>query len=65
MNYTFHLTEKCNLNCKYCYERNKGTSELAFEDIKNIMDIEVKNKSKTCAITFFGRRTFIKKRFNL
>ena len=46
MNYTFHLTEKCNLNCKYCYEKNKGTAELTFQDIKNIMDIEVKNKSQ-------------------
>ena len=61
MNYTFHLTEKCNLNCKYCYEKNKGTLELSFNDIKNIMDIEVKNKSKTCGITFFGGEPLLKK----
>ena len=61
MNYTFHLTEKCNLNCKYCYEKNKGTLELTFDDIKNIMDIEVKNKSKSCVITFFGGEPLIKK----
>ena len=42
MNYTFHLTEKCNLNCKYCYEGEKGNKELSFLDIKKILDTEKK-----------------------
>lgn len=65
MNYTFYLTEKCNLNCKYCFEKNKGNNELTFSDIKNIIDMEIKKKNPRCQITFFGRRTTFKKRFNL
>ncbi len=25
MNYTISLTNKCNLNCEYCYEKNLNT----------------------------------------
>ena len=33
MKYIIHLTEKCNLNCAYCYE-NKRNKDISFEDIK-------------------------------
>jgi len=60
MNYTLHLTEKCNLRCKYCYEE-KGCKELSFEDIKNIFDLAIKNNDKKPNITFFGGEPLLKK----
>ena len=61
MNYTFHLTEKCNLNCTYCYEGEKGSLELPFLDIKKVLDNEVKSGSKKCQISFFGGEPLLKK----
>lgn len=61
MNYTFHLTEKCNLNCKYCYEGEKGNKELTFDDIKIVLDNVVKNNEKHCQIGFFGGEPLLKK----
>lgn len=61
MDYTFHLTDKCNLNCKYCYEGEKGCNELSFDDIKLVLDREVKSGSKKCYITFFGGEPLLKK----
>jgi uncharacterized protein len=62
MNYSLYLTDACNLNCKYCYE--KGThrnTELSFENIKSIIDIEVASKTKLCVLTFFGGEPLLKK----
>jgi len=61
MNYTFHLTEKCNLNCKYCYEGEKGSRELSFSDIKRVLDREVESGRKNCQIGFFGGEPLLKK----
>lgn len=33
MEYVIHLTEKCNLNCKYCYG-NKTDKDISFYNIK-------------------------------
>lgn len=37
MEYIIHLTEKCNLNCTYCYE-NKRNKDISFENIKNVVN---------------------------
>lgn len=47
MNYSFYLTDSCNLNCKYCYEKNMHFNrELSLENMKKIIDREIQNKSK-------------------
>lgn len=62
MNYSIYLTDACNMNCKYCYEKNKHYNrEISFEDIKKIIDKEIKNKTKESVITFFGGEPLIKK----
>jgi len=61
MNYTFHLTEKCNLDCTYCYEGEKGTGELSLDEIKVVLDREAKSGSERCQITFFGGEPLLKK----
>lgn len=59
MNYTLHLTQKCNLNCKYCYEK-RGEKELSFENIKFLINGEIEKKSKDCIITFYGGEPLLK-----
>lgn len=60
MNYIIHLTEKCNLKCKYCYEK-RSNNEISFEDIKAIIDKEIEKKSKDVIITFYGGEPLLKK----
>ena len=60
MEYIIHLTEKCNLNCAYCYE-NKRNKDISFEDIKNLIDYEINRKQKYCIITFYGGEPLLQK----
>ena len=60
MNYILHLTDYCNLNCKYCYE-NKREKELSIENIKAIIDYEIKQKNKNSNIVFYGGEPLLKK----
>lgn len=61
MNYIIHLTEDCNLNCRYCYEKNKSQDEIPFEYIKRIIDNESNNVEGYSVITFYGGEPLIKK----
>lgn len=64
MNYVVHLTEGCNLRCKYCYENryyNKMNNEICFENIKAIVDRESEHASANCFITFYGGEPLLKK----
>lgn len=36
--FTIQPTDKCNLNCTYCYQKNKGHTDLTFEPVKNILN---------------------------
>ena len=49
MQYIIHLTDACNLKCKYCYE-NKSVREISFDNITKIIDNEIKQKSKYASI---------------
>lgn len=35
---TIQPTNKCNLNCTYCYQKHKGNIDLTFPPIKNVLD---------------------------
>ena len=35
---TFQITEDCNLNCSYCYQKNKTPKKMSFETAKIIVD---------------------------
>ena len=62
MNYILHLTDDCNLNCKYCYEKDKYKhNKLSFENIKFVIDNEVNQKSKFVGISFYGGEPLLKK----
>ena len=60
MEYIIHLTEKCNLNCTYCYQ-NKRIRDIKFEDIKNLIDYEISKKSKYSIIIFYGGEPLLQK----
>ena len=51
MHLTLHLTDRCNLACRYCYARH-GTTDLSFETA--IAAIEKCAMGPNCGIIFFG-----------
>lgn len=58
---TLSLTESCNLNCVYCYENNKSTKNMSFDDAKRIIDIELENPEGYDKLYFelFGGEPFL------
>lgn len=60
MEYIIHLTDKCNLRCKYCYE-NKKEKDIDFEYIKNLVDYEIAQKNKYSIISFYGGEPLLRK----
>lgn len=59
--YVIHVTKKCNLNCLYCYEKDK-TSEYTWEEIKSLID-NICNYNKEFSIEFLGGEPML--RFDL
>lgn len=52
--YVIHVTKECNCDCIYCYEKDK-TSTYTWEDIKELIDNIVKNRtSNEFGIEFLG-----------
>lgn len=51
MHLTLHLTDRCNLACRYCYAR-PGTTDMAFETA--VAAIEKCATGPDCGIIFFG-----------
>lgn len=60
MNYIIHLTNNCNLRCKYCYQ-NKSENEISFDNIKKLIDKEIEQKRDYVVITFYGGEPLLKK----
>lgn len=60
MEYIIYLTEKCNLNCTYCYE-NKRNKDILFDSIKKLIDYEIERKEKYAIIDFYGGEPLLKK----
>ncbi len=55
------ITQRCNLNCIYCYENHKSEKHMSFEKVKNIIDNEVIKLDKDTILTieFFGGEPFL------
>lgn len=60
MNYIIHLTQNCNLRCKYCYEKKKE-KEISLKNIQLLIDNEIKRKSEYVVLTFYGGEPLLKK----
>ena len=50
--YSLHITKKCNMNCYYCYEKDK-ISEYSWDDIKKSLDMII-SKDKEFNLEFLG-----------
>ncbi|WP_251615480.1 radical SAM/SPASM domain-containing protein [Pumilibacter muris] len=57
---TITLTEQCNLQCTYCYEKHKNVRSISFERAKEILDYEfqVDDGMNELEIDFFGGEPF-------
>lgn len=57
---TLTLTNKCNLNCIYCYESKKSSSKMTYDIAKNIIDKETNESNGTMIIfELFGGEPFL------
>lgn len=57
---TLIVTERCDLSCVYCYEHNKTTRQMTFEEAKSILDKELVDLDKyQYSIEFFGGEPFL------
>ncbi|WP_446897407.1 radical SAM protein [Clostridium sp. LBM24168] len=52
--YVIHVTKECNMECKYCYEKDK-TSKYTWKEVKELLDNIIKyNKDKEFEIEYLG-----------
>lgn len=63
MNITIWLTHKCNMNCVYCYEKNKGSENMSMNMARKVCNyirtILFDKKIKICTIHFHGGEPFL------
>ena len=52
--FILHLTERCNLKCKYCFEGEKGQRDISKETINYWIEYIKSKKYKKFSIRFFG-----------
>lgn len=61
LTYEVCLTDKCNLACKYCFEKDKGRTELDAENLRDIIENPLTNKFYLFGGEPFLATDFIKK----
>lgn len=56
------ITEQCNLDCSYCYEKNKSSRAMSIETAQSIIEYELSKQDgfDTCEIQFFGGEPFLR-----
>jgi uncharacterized protein len=54
MHYTLHLTNDCNMNCRYCYVNHKNVQRMSLETARKSVDMASKNAMGSTGIIFFG-----------
>ncbi len=55
------ITEHCNLDCKYCYEKNKSLRTMSIETALAIIEMELTKDDgyDLCEVQFFGGEPFL------
>lgn len=53
---TIVITNRCNLNCRYCFETGKNKKSMTFDQLKDICDTiwDKRNRNSHLCISFFG-----------
>jgi hypothetical protein len=54
MNITLHLTNRCNLACKYCYVDKKYPADMPLDVAKQAIDMGIMSSKSQMGISFFG-----------
>ncbi|MDP4090567.1 MAG: radical SAM protein [Bacillota bacterium] len=54
MHYTLHLTNDCNMACRYCYVDHDNVMYMDIETAKKAVDIAAEGSSSPTGIIFFG-----------
>ncbi len=55
MHLTLHLTESCNMRCRYCYGPHRDGAAMSWETARRAVDLGGRlNHGQTCGIAFFG-----------
>ena len=57
------ITNKCNMDCKYCYQKNKGSEEMSLKVLYDAMDFLIKNSDDDLEVYLWGGEPLI--RFDL
>ena len=55
------ITERCNLNCIYCFEKSKSPQKMTFETAVEKIDFELihSEEYKSVAVDFMGGEPFL------
>jgi len=53
----FLVDEKCNLNCKYCYEKHKENTKMSLENISDFLEYLDNNFLCNTLVLFGGEPT--------
>ncbi len=53
MNLSLHVTDRCNMDCGYCYYGTHGMKSASFETLKAAVDLSVA-RDKSTGLCFFG-----------
>ena len=61
MHYTLHLTNNCNMACKYCYVDRKNISVMDFDTAKKAVDMAAASAKESVGIVFFGGEPLLHK----
>ena len=57
------ITNKCNMDCKYCYQKNKGSEEMSLSVLSDTMSFLMQNSSDDLEVYLWGGEPLI--RFDL
>lgn len=61
MHYTLHLTNDCNMCCKYCYVNGENICTMSIDTAKKVVDIAAESKKSSVGIIFFGGEPLLNK----
>lgn len=62
MHYTLHLTNRCNMNCTYCYVDDREPDFMDFETARKAVELAVASRQEgSVGIIFFGGEPLIHK----
>lgn len=61
MHYTLHLTNNCNMECKYCYVDHRNIQIMSFNTVKKAVELGACKSNSSIGIVFFGGEPLLSK----